>query len=331
MANSGHEQESMMDSCRNAFFQFYLRLSVTRGCNLRCLYCRPAEAAGPIDRGGAADEELVSLVGQIHRAAPIYKVRVTGGEPLVRPGLAELIRQIRLRVPKARLALTTNGLHLERMAGPLRQAGVSALNVSLDSASPTSYRQITRGGSLAQALRGIAAAREVGFALIRLNAVLLRQQNGTELSALVRLAADLEAEIRFIELMPYGQGAALYQQEFLSADEALACLCRTFRCHGSAEASATARRFRFDVAGREVMVGMITPVSHPFCGACDRIRLDSRGHLRGCMRSDTGVDLLDPWRAKNAAEVQRRIATEVCNKSIPSGVWPSRDLVTIGG
>jgi len=322
----------MSQLCRKAFRYLYLRVSVTPRCDLRCQYCRPAATVCPAGLAEeASDAELCGLTSQIDAVAPLYKVRITGGEPLVRPGLIDLIGRLRLAVPKAKLALTTNGSRLERLAGPLRRAGISSVNISVDSVSSTAYRRITRGGSLAQVLRGLAAAREAGFTAIRLNAVLLRRQNGEGLSGLVRMAAQWQAEIRFIELMPFGAGAAIYQEEFLSGAETLARLARSFACHGTAEPSSTARRYRFDVGGREVIVGLITPVSHPFCGTCDRIRLDSGGRLRGCMRNDVGVDLLSPWRDADHAELRQRITGEVCNKSGPSGVWPSRELVTIGG
>jgi GTP 3',8-cyclase len=321
----------MEDVSRLAWRPVYLRLSVTSRCNLRCRYCRPAGGDGPAPSDVASDQELLGLVDLIHQEFPIYKVRITGGEPLLRPGLPDLIRQVRSRLPSVELAMTTNAILLRRSAAAIRQAGVEFLNISLDTLDAEAYRKLTRGGELASILEGIQAACEAGFPSIRLNTVLLRSFNGNHLPELVRFAAKWNCELRFIELMPYGEGADLYETDYLPGDEALAALRAEFDYLGSAQGSATARRHRLLVEGHPQIVGFITTVSHPFCDGCDRARLDSRGRLYACLRTREGADLLGPLRAGRLDLLRQRIRAEIPNKTIPQGVWPSHNLVTIGG
>ena len=234
-------------------------------------------------------------------------------------------------MPQAELALSTNGLLLQPIAAELRRAGIQSINISIDTLDAAAFRRLTRGGNVKTVLDGLAAAHAARFGKIRLNAVLMRHVNGSCLDELVLLAAQYDCEIRFIELMPYGEGAAIYDEEFFSGDEALESLQEAFTYLGPAPDSATAARYRFLVAGRERTVGFITTVSHPFCDRCDRLRLDSHGRIYACMRTPVGVDLLGPLRAGRIDVVRQRIRAEVPNKTIPQGVWPGHSLVTIGG
>jgi GTP 3',8-cyclase len=310
----------------------YLRLSVTDRCNIRCRYCRPErDATGRSAPLTASDDELMEIVGLIGAEYPIHKIRVTGGEPLVKKDLPQFVARLRAEMPNAELALTTNGLLLAPIAAELRRAGIESINVSIDTLDAEGFRELTRGGSLKAVLSGIEAAHAASFGNLRLNAVLMRSINGSCLDDLVSLAARYDGEIRFIELMPFGEGAAIYDDEFLSGDEALESLRRKFPYLGLATQSATAERYRFLVDGRETIVGFITTVSHPFCERCDRLRLDSHGRIYACMRTPRGVDLLTPFRAGQIDLVRQRIHREVPNKTIPLGVWPDHSLVTIGG
>ncbi len=310
----------------------YLRLSVTDRCNLRCRYCRPELRGTNYARSAlATDDELLALVAILHEEFPIYKIRVTGGEPLLRPGLPRLIARIREQMPRAELAMTTNAVLLKQHAVAVRQAGVDFLNTSLDTLSAERCRELTRGGDLDSIVGGIEAARAAGFPQIRINTVLMRSYNGDELPELVRFAAKIGAEIRFIELMPFGEGLAIYDEEFLSAVEALERLQAEFPRLGSLPMSATARRHRLLVDGKEVAIGFITNISEPFCEGCDRTRMDSRGRLYACLRTVHGADLLTPYRAGRLDVVRGLIRGEVPNKTIPPGVWPSHNMVSIGG
>ena len=165
----------------------------------------------------ASDEELLGLIAILHEEFPIYKVRITGGEPLLRPGLPGLIERIRQQMPTAELAMTTNAVLLKQHALAVRRAGVEFLNTSLDTLSAELCKELTRGGDVRTIVDGIRAARAAGFPQIRINTVLMRTYNGDSLPSLVRFAAELGCEIRFIELMPFGEGAAIYDREFLSA------------------------------------------------------------------------------------------------------------------
>ncbi len=309
----------------------YLRLSVTDRCNLRCRYCRPEHDAARSPSATATDNELLEVVRLIDSEYPIYKVRVTGGEPLLRKDLPQLVSRLRAQMPQVELALSTNALLLARSAAELRCAGIDSINISIDSLQPESFRDLTRGGNVDAVLEGIRAAREAGFGKIRLNAVLMRNVNGDHLDELVCLAAHFDAEIRFIELMPFGEGAAMYDTEFFSGDEALESLQRSFPYLGPAEDSATAARHCFKIDGRERTVGFITTVSHPPCERCDRLRLDSHGKIYACLRTPQGVDLLSPYRSGQIDVVRQRVRREVPNKTIPQGVWPGHSLVLIGG
>jgi cyclic pyranopterin phosphate synthase len=274
---------------------------------------------------------LLGLVAILHEEFPIYKVRITGGEPLLRPGLPRLIEKIHQRMPDAELALTTNAVLLKQHAVAVRRAGVEFLNTSLDTLSAEKCKELTRGGDVRTIVDGIRAAHAAGFPLIRINTVLMRSYNGDSLPALVRFAAELGCEIRFIELMPFGEGAAIYDREYLSADEALQSLEAEFTNLGPLPRSSTARRHRLAVDGREQAIGFITNISHPFCDGCDRTRLDSRGRIYACLRTVHGVDLLTPYRAGRIDMVRGLIRGEVPNKTIPVGMWPRHDMVSIGG
>ncbi len=309
----------------------YLRLSVTDRCNLRCLYCR-RDGDGPyVPRGQTLRyEEMLDLVEALHEVIPLRKVRVTGGEPLVRVDLDTLVRGLRARLPHAELCMTTNGLLLERHAGALRAAGLDRVNVSLDSADPARFAALTQGGSLARALAGFRAAAAAGFTGTKVNAVLLRSVNGDRLVELVRTAAAYGCETRFIELMPVGDGAALFEREYLAADEALARLCRTFAYVDDCGARGTARRHRLRDGERELTVGFITTVSHPFCRNCDRLRLDCRGRLYTCLRRSDGVDLMTPLRRGARGQLEHRIRAAATGKA-PAQGWPDHPMVAIGG
>ena len=239
---------------------------------------------------------MLEIIRLIRGEYPIHKIRVTGGEPLLRKDVPQLVARLHAEMPRVELALSTNALLLAPIAAELRRAGIDSINISIDTLDPADFRRATRGGNVKTVLDGIAAARAAGFPLIRLNAVLMRHVNGSSLDELVTLAAQHDCEIRFIELMPYGEGAAIYDEEYLSGDEALESLQQSFEYLGPAPDSATAARYRFLVEGRERTVGFITTVSHPFCDRCDRLRLDSHGRIYACMRTPVGVDLLGPLR-----------------------------------
>ncbi len=308
----------------------YLRLSVTDRCNLRCKYCRSERSQHGLAPEVGRDE-LLALVAGIHRATPLRKVRFTGGEPLVRAELPELVERIRELLPEAELCLTTNGIHLARKAATLRAAGLDRINVSVDTTDPAAFAALTRGGDLSRVWEGIEAAREAGFGVVKLNAVLLRTVNGGGLVDLVMEAVRRGCQMRFIELMPYGEGMALHATDYLSADEAIQILSRDLEYIGPSRSTGTAKLHWFGHRGARFEVGFITPVSHPFCGGCDRIRLDSRGRLFTCLRSSFGYDLLGPLREGGQPAVQAVVREAMEAKRAPGAFWPRETMSAIGG
>jgi cyclic pyranopterin phosphate synthase len=309
----------------------YLRLSVTTRCNLRCAYCRPQEGwCGGDDRPALTDQEVLALVAAVAQAVPVAKIRLTGGEPMLRPGLCGLVAELRGLLPAVEICLTTNGTGLAEQAAALRQAGVDRLNVSFDSADPRVYEELTQG-RLDGVLRGLDAARAAGFRSVRTNSVLLRTRNGDSLPDIVRLALAHGAKPRFIELMPFGPAREFHAAEYMSTAEALARLGRAFEYLGPLDASGSAGWHEFRIDGRRERVGYISPVSHPFCATCNRLRLDSWGRLYGCLRRGTMTDLAEPLRAGNAGEVARLVARLLELKRPPEGGWPERQMNAIGG
>jgi len=315
-----------------SFGPAYLRLSITDQCNLRCSYCRPVSAAGQSSLPQLADDsELLDLVRLVSEETGIHKLRLSGGEPLLCPGLPKLIEQIRSMLPELTLGVTTNGTLLAEAASELRSAGLNSVNVSLDSLDPDRFYEVAGSRGLEATLQGIRVAVEAGFSSVKINAVLIRRVNGDQLHDLVRFAAETGCEIRFIELMPYGHGAELFESDYLAAEEALGFLKHKFQYLGPVEPTGTSSRHRFFVDGSVTVVGMITPVSEPFCSRCDRLRVNRVGRLYVCLRQPRGVDLLTPLRSGDEPIVRRRIREAISSKRDPGVHWPDRRMVTIGG
>ena len=264
----------------------YLRVSVTDLCNLRCRYCMPA--CGVAKRGHddiLSFEEIWEIVSAAAKLG-VRKVRITGGEPLVRPGLPELCRRIS-RIPGIEeLVVTTNGLLLAEQAEALKNAGVRRVNISLDTLDPEKFSCMTRGGDLDQVLRGIEAAYRVGFAPLKINTVLIGGFNDDEIPELVELTRKYPIEVRFIELMPLGPGADFPKESFLPCSVVPEWVPELRPLERS---SGVARLYA--LSGAKGSVGLISPISHDFCAQCDRIRLTSDGKLKPCLHSDKEIYL----------------------------------------
>ena len=276
----------------------YLRVSVTDRCDLACVYCMPK--SGEDDHAVRTEllsfEEIARLVELFVRSG-VRRVRLTGGEPLVRRDLVRLVERIAMRHPEVALALTTNGTRLAELAAPLRAAGLRSVNVSIDTLDAALFREITRGGELAPVLAGIHAAREAGLE-VKLNTVLLGGINEHELVRLVDFAWSHEIVPRFIELMPLGEAASLPSATFVSAETALAPLAdRLADDVGRAGAGHGPARYRLARDGSGRRVGVITAVSDEFCAGCNRLRLTARGDLRPCLAAPDGLSLRDQLRA----------------------------------
>jgi len=268
----------------------YLRVSVTDRCNLRCTYCLPEDADFPFgDRAFLSPEEIEAIVGALVRLG-IRRVRLTGGEPLVRQDILEIARRLKALPGLDDLALSTNGTELERLAPALKEAGVDRVNVSLDSLDAERFREITRRGDLQAVWRGVEAALAAGLQPVKLNAVLLAHSEPQDLDRLAALTRDRPLHVRFIEMMPTGVNHHLQPDEFLSADAVRARLEARFgplaplTAAESFPRTGPAKAYRF--AGATGTVGFITPLSHTFCAECNRLRLTSRGELRLCLFGD---------------------------------------------
>ena len=255
----------------------YLRLSVTELCNLRCRYCMSAEGV-PKRRHEdmLTEEEMVRAVRCAARLG-IRKVRVTGGEPLVKRNILSLCEKV-AAIPGVReLCLTTNGVLLPTFAQPLRAAGVGRVNISLDTLDPAKYEQITRIGDLNDALRGLDAALDAGFERVKVNAVLIGGFNDDEIPALADLTRRYPVDVRFIELMPMGTGG-FGPGSFLAGDAVLEKLPELVK---ESEDGSVARLYR--LPGAQGQVGIISPLSCQFCDRCDRIRLTADGRIKPCL------------------------------------------------
>ena len=269
----------------------YLRISVTDRCNLRCRYCMPPEGVPRRTHDEILRYEEITRIVAAMAPLGLHRVRLTGGEPLVRPELPELVRLIGT-VPGVRdIAVTTNGQLLAKYARELWDAGVRRINVSLDTLREDRYAEITRGGSLAPVMEGLRAAEEIGMSPIKVNAVLVRGMNDDEMTDFARLTLRRSFDVRFIEFMPMGDvglwspDAVMREDEVRAAIERIAPLER-------AETPATSRGGEaWRLPNALGTLAFISPVSSPFCRSCNRLRLTSDGQLRPCLLSDRTVDL----------------------------------------
>lgn len=264
---------------------YYLRLSVTDLCNLRCVYCMPA---GGIEKKCHSDIMSVEEIEEITKAAVacgIRKVRVTGGEPLVRKGIVEICRRISAIPEVEELGMTTNGVLLRQYAKDLKGAGVDRLNISLDTLNADRYKEITRVGELGDVMDGIRAAMEAGFENTKINAVLIGGVNDDEIRSILDLTRQGSINVRFIELMPIGESAGWARERFVSNSKVLEAAPEL----EEAGTAGVAKLYR--LPGAVGTVGLISPVSSHFCPTCNRIRVTSDGKLKPCLHSSKEVSL----------------------------------------
>ncbi|MDX1566753.1 MAG: GTP 3',8-cyclase MoaA [Longimicrobiales bacterium] len=276
----------------------YLRISVTDKCNLRCIYCMPEEGLEWLKRDEILDYEEIAEIVRVMAGMGLKRVRITGGEPLVRKDLPVLVRMID-QVPEIEdISLSTNAVLLAPMAEELRDAGIDRVNISLDSFREDRLDEIVRRpGSYKKIMAGLDAAEEVGFHPIKINVVLIRGRNDDEVEEFARVTRERPWHVRFIEIMPTGSNLELSENDYLSCDEAL----ERVRSVGQLEpvegprGNGPATYFRFP--GAPGTVGVITPMSHNFCHRCNRMRLTADGQLRPCLFGDIQTDLRGPLRA----------------------------------
>ncbi len=268
----------------------YIRLSVTDRCDFRCVYCM-AEDMTFVPRAEVLTLEELYRVGAAFAALGVKKIRLTGGEPLVRHNVMHLVEQLGAIDSLRELVITTNGSQLDRYAEPLRAAGVKRINISLDSLDSDKFRRITRTGDLKQVLTGIDAARAAGFEKIKLNAVIMKGRNEEEILDLVDFALDRGLDISFIEEMPLGliddHDRAL---TFCSSDEVREVISTRYQLTATTEQTGGPSRY-WAVTGSDSRVGFISPHSHNFCHLCNRVRVTVEGRLLLCLGNEHSMDL----------------------------------------
>ncbi len=269
-----------------------LRISLTDRCNLRCTYCMPAEGLDWMPRSEQlTDDELVRLIGVAVHELGVEELRFTGGEPLLRKGLENVLSAAAAMRPRPDMSLTTNGIGLARRARSLVAAGVNRLNVSLDTLRQDRFETITRRDRLSDVLDGLAAARDAGLNPVKINTVLLRGVNDDEACDLLEFARAHGYQLRFIEQMPLDAQHGWERTEMVTADEILERLGERFTLTEHSEQRGGAPAEKFVVDGGPDVVGVIASVTRPFCGACDRTRLTADGQVRTCLFAHTETDL----------------------------------------
>jgi GTP 3',8-cyclase len=281
----------------------YLRISVTDKCNLRCVYCMPAAGLPWLGRSQILSYEEIHHIIEVMAAMGLRRIRLTGGEPLVRRDLTRLVAMLRAVPGIDDISLSTNAVLLHDLAMPLRDAGVDRVNISLDSLIPDRVDAIARRpGSYAAIMRGFAAAEDVGFAPIKVNAVIMRGRNDDEIEDFARITLERPWHVRFIEVMPVGENLAVSAQEYVSALEMLQRVRAIGELQPVPGPAGNGPATYFSFAGAAGTVGVITPMSHNYCERCNRMRLTADGQLRPCLFGDIQTDLRTPLRTGEALE-----------------------------
>ena len=291
----------------------YLRISLTDHCNLRCVYCMPDDISFRPNAELMQDDEILMLVGLFAQLG-FDKIRLTGGEPTVRQGIVELVRQITGTPGVRTVTMTSNGVLFERLAAPLAEAGLQRVNFSLDTLDPEKFQRLTRRGALEQVFKGIRAAEAAGLTPIKINAVIVRDYSDTDVVELARLTYDFPWQVRFIELMPFAGATHFQRSQVVKADEIIGRIQSTLgplQLMNGGELDGEARLYR--LSGSKGDLGFISTVSKSFCADCTRLRLTADGRMRLCLLREDEVDLLTPLRAGASQAELRQIILE--------GVW----------
>jgi GTP 3',8-cyclase len=314
----------------------YLRVSVTDRCNLRCIYCMPENGVTQIPHQDILTYEEIHLIVRLASELGINKVRITGGEPLVRLGLSELVKLIAGIDTIDDVSITTNGILLPRYAAELKQAGLKQVNISLDTLKSDKFRQITRNGELDDVLKGIEMAKAVGLEPVKINVVAIAGVNDDEIIDFARKTIDDDWHVRFIELMPVS-GRDEDAAKVISARDIKKMLdpLGKMEPYKPSVGNGPAKYFRFHDA--EGTIGFITPVSEHFCFSCNRVRLTADGKLRPCLMSESEFDLREPLRnGVTTQELKKLIKTAVESKplqhTLSEGYRPDgRPFCQVGG
>jgi cyclic pyranopterin phosphate synthase len=315
----------------------YLRISLTDACNLRCVYCMPEHMKFRPRHELMADEEIIFLV-RVAASLGVNKVRLTGGEPSIRPGVVNLVAEIARTPGISDLAMTTNGLLLDKLARPLAAAGLKRVNISIDTLNEAKFRTLTRWGNLGEVWRSIRAAEEAGLRPIKLNSVIVRGFNDEQdMIDLARLTLENDWEVRFIEMMPFGEISDFQQGNVVTFAEMRQRIETAFGPLEEAGYDFVDPSRPFRIPGALGTLGFISSVTEPFCQGCGRVRLTADGKLRLCLLRDDEVDLLTPLRAGASFEDMRVLMRDGAfhkpwGHSLAQGVFAdNRAMNQIGG
>lgn len=315
----------------------YLRISLTDHCNLRCIYCMPADMSFRPNAELMQDEEILLLV-RLFASLGFDKFRLTGGEPTVRANVVSLVHEIAHTPGVRSLSMTTNGVLFSRLAQPLAEAGLQRVNFSLDTLDSEKFHRLTRRGSLSDVWAGMQAAEDAGLAPIKINTVMVRDYNEADMIELARLTLEHAWQVRFIEMMPFAGATEFQRQQVVSAAEIQARIeteIGPLQSLNGGHLDGEARMFRF--ANGRGEVGFISSVTQPFCESCSRARLTADGRLRLCLLREREVDLLTPLRAgANLADLRQLVLEGIWNKPwghlLSEGAIPlNRAMNEIGG
>ncbi len=284
----------------------YLRISLTDACNLRCVYCMPEHMTFMPRNQLMTKDELLFLV-RVGASLGVNKIRLTGGEPTIRPDIVELVQAIAATPGIRDLAMTTNGVLLDKLARPLAEAGLNRVNISIDTVEPYKFHHITRWGELDDVWRGIRAAEEAGLHPIKLNCVVVRNFNENDIAELARLTIDNTWEVRFIEMMPFGEVTDFQQVNVVTFQEMRERVESVFGPLEEASYDYVDPSRPFRIPNAKGTLGFISSVTEPFCQGCGRVRLTADGKLRLCLLRDDEVDLLTPLRDGAGFEEMRAL------------------------
>lgn len=290
----------------------YLRLSITDRCNMRCVYCMPAAGVQRLEHSEILSYEELLRIAEAAVKNGVEKIRITGGEPLVRKGIVEFLQRLAPLPGLRQLVLTTNALHLPEMAHDLRRAGVQRLNISLDSLQGDTFARITRGGDLQRVLSGIDAAGEAGFS-IKINVVVMRGVNDSEILDFVELTQDKGLSVRFIEYMPVVREPG-WEQLVVPGGEILERIGKNFDYLPQERDGLAGPARVFRTNGAAGSFGIITPVSGHFCAECNRIRVTATGRVKGCLFADESLDLKPLLASGDAEALVQALRDVICNK-----------------
>ncbi len=308
----------------------YLRVSVTDRCNLRCRYCMPAEGIEKIQHENVLSLESIETMVRAMAELGVEKVRLTGGEPLIRHGIIDLVRNLSRIEGIKELVLTTNGLKLANMAADLKAAGLKRVNISLDTLDPKKFEYMTRGGKLQDVLDAIEVAKREGLTPIKINVVLIRGFNDDEIADFVEWTRTEPIEIRFIELMPIGEVATWSSEKFMSNQAVLESMPELEPCEGTDPASPATM---YQLQGGKGRIGLISPISCKFCEHCNRLRLTSTGEMKYCLHSNEETNLkpyLNDLSAMKEAIFQA-VQLKPRQHRLEEGHIISRNMVEVGG